>query len=217
MFEAVDWFKQDAYAYDSAYDKARNSVNWKQLNLLSDQHIGSVVLKFLNDWKCRIPVTATVIREVRNGYSDVRPYVEALQAETLENTNFEQSVTVANQPYKISFGIYFAIRRMTGVGERFRHVAASKLLHMVLPGLFVMWDNFIIDGYNLSADATSYSYSFMPKMQREVSEAIDTYIVGNGGRRIDAIAAIRSHGSGKTLAKLVDEFNYWKFTRPSRK
>lgn len=217
LSKAIDWFKHDTFAYDSAYIRSRNITDWRNLHTFSDEEIKIKVLGFLNAWRCRIGITKEVVTQIKEAYSEVIPYLRALEGEALENTDFEQQILVSPSSPKVSDCINFSMDVMIGVGYRFRHVAAaSKLLHMVNPALFVMWDNYIIMNYRLSRNANSYAYKFMPLMQQEANEAIETYMKDFSCDRDQAIKGIKTYGTGKTLAKLVDEFNYWKFSSGSR-
>lgn len=54
LFKAVDWFKNDAYVYDSAYIQAQKLADWKNLHTFSDDRIKKIIPHFLNQWRCRI-------------------------------------------------------------------------------------------------------------------------------------------------------------------
>jgi len=69
-----------------------------------------------------------------------------------------------------------------------------KLMHLKLPKVFVMWDSYIRKAYGYNeGDADDY-VAFLKDMQRRFADS-----------RID---------SDRTLAKLIDEHNYKKFTMP---
>jgi hypothetical protein len=77
--------------------------------------------------------------------------------------------------------------------DRYESTDASKILHTILPDFFVMWDDEIKDrlvgGRRMGA---TYAFHFLP---------------------MSAIEFIRERCDGKTLAKLVDEYNYMKHTK----
>ena len=84
---------------------------------------------------------------------------------------------------------------------------------MINPKLFVMWDNDICAGYLLSLSASSYAYRFMPLMKQEINEAVNTYMKNQNCNRNTAIKEIMQTCDGKTLAKLVDEYNWIKYRK----
>ena len=59
----------------------------------------------------------------------------------------------------------------------------------------------------------AYAFYFLPKMQLELREAIKTCMEERKLDRADAIRYICERCDGKTLAKLVDEYNYMKYTK----
>jgi len=59
----------------------------------------------------------------------------------------------------------------------------------------------------------AYAFYFLPKMQVELREAIETCMKGRKVNRVDAIRYICDKCDEKTLAKLVDEYNYMKYTK----
>jgi len=216
LFEAANWFRRDTFAYNSAYTLYQNSADWKNIHNFSNDEITTMVLGFLNAWRCRIKVTDQVIRGIREAFASVLPLIQALEGEVLEDIDFQKQVNIENSYRNISECVSLIMDRMINVGHHFRHVAASKLLHMVNPALFMMWDNFIIANYSLSPNAHSYTYRFMPLMQEEANEAIKTYMKDFDFTRTRAIKTMKEKCSGKSLAKLVDEYNYWKFSRGER-
>lgn len=215
LFEAAKLFKNDPVAYDVAYLRARKAIDWKSLHLLSNDDIKRVVLGFLNDWKCRLPLEHfdKLADAVKSTCERATPYLEALNNETLEDINFEEKKKVDGRHPTISGIIYTVFSMFCGIGHRFRWVAASKTLHMINSKLFVMWDNPICKGYFLKLNASSYAYEFMPLMKQHANEAVDTYMKYRNCGRETAIKEIMSSCYGKTLAKLVDEYNYMRFTK----
>ena len=103
--------------------------------------------------------------------------------------------------------------------RRFESTDTSKALHAMIPDLFVMWDDRIkkaIIGVRNSGrdyDGKCYANEFLPAMQ-EVAEAfVDSFTKEHGGNREDASKEISKMADGYTLAKLIDEMNYLRFTK----
>ena len=73
-------------------------------------------------------------------------------------------------------------------------VAVAKALHLLAPAFFPLWDDKIARAYDCH-----YQYSpFMQKM-KTLTEVLEP--------------AVDLQGTGKTLLKLIDEYNYAKFTK----
>jgi len=99
---------------------------------------------------------------------------------------------------RISHVIHHVFDVLTNeVGGRFGAVATSKLLHIALPDLFVMWDNAISDGYDVKMTGYSYAYKFMPRMKDELEEAIDDFIKHHPCSRDEAIGRIRKEANNE--------------------
>jgi len=139
--------------------------------------------------------------------------LKAIEGETLENVDFDQTKKISFKQLSNSKIIYHVFSTFCDIGHRFRWTATSKVLHMINPKLFVMWDNDICAGCLLALSASSYSYRFMPSMKREINEAINTYLKDYNCDRKTAIKKISSFCNGRTLAKLVDEYNWIKYRK----
>ena len=90
-----------------------------------------------------------------------------------------------------------AIKKGKKAGVR-SPVAAAKTLHLLAPDFFPLWDNKIALGYdcNYSRRPAQRYLSFIKKVQ-------------DVARNVTGV----SLPAGKTLLKLIDEYNYAKFTR----
>lgn len=105
-------------------------------------------------------------------------------------------------------------------------VAASKVLHVLAPHFFVMWDNAISAGYgcgiiyNTAIAMNEKYYNFLVRIQSELREAIQSYADSHSIKNfVDASNALirELHADGrKTLAKIIDEYNFMKFTRGTK-
>ena len=101
---------------------------------------------------------------------------------------------------------------IAGSGSRYESTATSKILHVLHPPLFVMWDSAIRGGYAVDRSSGDYARRFLPRMQRQASEAVDSYIRDGEAEPAAAVEALEKRCGGRPLTKLVDEYNYCKFT-----
>ena len=170
----------------------------------------------MNKWGCRIgpeEIHDIVAKGIKGRCMEAAPFFKALDEETLEDIDFDQTKQASFRRLSNYRIIHQVFSLFCDIGHRFRWTATSKVLHMINPKLFVMWDNDICAGCLLALNAASYSYKFMPSMQREINEAISTYMKDHNSNRITAIKEVMSVCDGKTLAKLVDEYNWIKYTK----
>jgi hypothetical protein len=213
LFEKHKLFKD----YDDKwYNISREKTDWENLHNLSVKEIKDEVIWFLNKWGCRIgPQRAydIVAKGIKGRSIAARPFLEVLNEETLEDINFDKMKEVGRRQLSNFRIIHHIFSMFCDIRYRFRWVATSKVLHMIIPKLFVMWDNDICAGYLLSPSASSYAYKFMPLMKQEANEAIVTYMNDNRCDRKTAIEEITSACDGKSIAKLVDEYNWIRFRK----
>lgn len=210
LLEAAEMFKEDPLAYDESYFEAKGNINWQDLGSASIAEINDVVLWFLNKWKCRIPVTDSVATRIKESFQICVPFLEALKVEKLEDVDFMGVKFIDAHKMSNRQIIRLTFANFSSIGQRFRNVAASKTLHMINPRLFMMWDNAIGEYYGLKLDPFSYAYKFMPLMKEKANSAIKSMMDDLGCSRKVATNEISSSCDGKTLAKLIDEYNWVK-------
>ena len=103
---------------------------------------------------------------------------------------------------------------------RVRYVGAtavSKILHLLNPELFIMWDYVIREKYEVTGSARGY-LKFLKRVKGEIEEAL-TEEAAKKGCGTDEVARtictelpsskLGPEYSRKTLAKLLDEYNWW--------
>jgi hypothetical protein len=159
--------------------------------------------------------------KLRRAYVEVFPVLQDLKRMKLYDLRPSQPLgqhgTVLEQ-IKTVFETVANCSEVNSLGQqRYESTGASKILHTWLPDLCVMWDAAIAAGYGTYNDrkAEGYSTKFLPRVNHESSEALQTFIADNGGTRADAAAALSNRaedGRFRHLTKLIDEYNYVKYT-----
>lgn len=88
----------------------------------------------------------------------------------------------------------------------------SKILHLLNPEIFVMWDEDIRKMYrkkNPLVRHTPEGYlEFMKETQKEIIEALKDSQKETGKGLDDIEKVVRSKYKNKTLTRIVDEYNY---------
>ena len=104
--------------------------------------------------------------------------------------------------------------------KRRDYTAASKVLHVLVPELFVMWDDTIRSAYGCRIGKEEKGgeryFTFLKRVQNEAKEAVITYCKEHGCTTDEAIRRIRKElyeGGFYSLARLIDVYNYQKYTR----
>ena len=114
----------------------------------------------------------------------LKPYFDKFEGKSIETINFDEY----EKEIKHIFSVLSKIKGIEFTG-------ASKLMHLTVPDVFVMWDNNIRKALSLKSGNSDDYFNFLKKMQLEFKD------IKRVGR--------------KTLAKEIDEYNYVKFTSPA--
>jgi len=211
LIEASRIFRSSEDTYDWAWRRAKK-IDWLKLDELTDEVIKEEVLGFLNRWSCRIPVTDELVSRIRGSFQYRKEMFPELSSFGLDTFEEDLGKKIGNSGMNLSEVMIQLFRDFTMIGDRFRDVAASKTLHMILPKLFVMWDNAIREAYNIDKSPSGYVYDFIPMMASHAREAITTFAAEREVNLEEAHRGISELCGGRTLAKVVDEYNYLRYT-----
>ena len=140
---------------------------------------GEVIVDFLNHWSMRA-TKKPIARAIDKWYTDnevsekLKLLPETLTGKDL-NDELEENITY----------LYTTLDGLTGLGEPteaehgdsqlkqkhhytvIRDTGASKILHILKPGFFVMWDNPIRQHYMGNCTGSGAYFSFLKKMQEK--------------------------------------------------
>ena len=159
--------------------------------------------RFLNQWKCRLRANESDCARLAEAAAIAAPLLEDLRAERLIDMDFSATRTSA---IARSFDTL-----LSGLSKQ-SHTCAAKVLHMYNRSLFVMWDSSIRGGYAVAGDGDSYARVFLPRVQQLAREAVASAVAEGLAGRSEAATYIESRCSDKPLAKIMDEYNYCRFT-----
>jgi len=107
----------------------------------------------------------------------VKFFLKPLKKETFKNINFDKY----SEEIKKSFRLLSAIKGVQKTG-------ASKVLHLLFPKIFVMWDGYIRRYYGFKKGNESDYLNFLKLMQKKFPN-LKKY-------------------KGRSVPKLIDEYNY---------
>jgi len=153
--------------------------------------------------------------------------LNAIKGEELENVDLKKIKRIDNErSIECSTIILYIYLKFSNIGYKFRHTAASKVLHLLQRELFVIWDKEIWEYYwehffkknNVTREKNAYNYTFVfiPRMKEEINEVIDKYINFKKCTRDDAITDITSK-YGETLPKVLDQYNWIERSKKQRR
>jgi hypothetical protein len=187
--------------YDE-YLQDKNQQDWDSGNVSLTEI--ERLFRFVREWEYHFHGDPAVFKRIYDGNF---PAVKLLMAERIEDADFDNS--------SLRMRIRYIFDRVADCARirRYESTDASTILHTILPRLFVIWGNVIKDSVRVYSRGANYSGIFLPKMQRELMEAIKTCVREKRINRSDAVAFIENQCENKTLAKLADEYNYMKYAR----
>lgn len=200
IFKGVEkrWIFYDVYL------KNRDSSVWFKSKDLPIRE-GILLFGFIQSWD---PNFQGDLNKFIKIYKDIFPLIKEFELMSIETTQFDSSTV------KTIKRIFENIAHCP-LKNRRESTDASKILHVMLPKFFVMWDTKIrkgIFGDNIK-NGERYAKYFLPEMQRLVKGIVDDYAVI---KRCDlelAAEQISKELDNYTLAKLIDEYNYVKYTK----
>lgn len=194
--------------------RARGDDYWLHLEKMNAADLGEEIIDcFLNKWKCRLPKPSTekgkeLTRNLKNAVDKLPEHYASLKGFRLEGMRFDEgNLWVIDQIYSI----------FCQIEPKFGAVPASKLMHMALPGLFVMWDDDIIKEYGLRKQVLPYfgrqvrSYTaFLILMQENVRHIKQTSPMGSSMTHDELFREINAQlgEKGLPIARLLDMANF---------
>ena len=126
---------------------------------------------------------------MQNQLIQTNPYLQAINAFDLEDVDFDANIVVGESQIAISRvceEYYNALRR--NIGHRFAATATSKLLHLLQPNFFVMWDKKILDHYRTNnpqiCDKGTGYCAFLRSMQEIATNIHEEFNQQNQGQRL---------------------------------
>ena len=192
--------------YNSDYEKALRTKNPED------------IARFLKRWKIRRKIDLTKLEQrIRNK----RKELNALENLNIVSANLEGFIQLSSQTKSLHDIIVNLFNEFTDVAEDSsrQYTAASKILHVLLPKLFVMWDRCIRCAYGCDfkrpEDAGEKYFKFLKRVQKEAREAVKSYCTEHKCSINKAIQTIREklyEGGFYPFTKLLDEYNYQKYT-----
>lgn len=169
---------------------------------LASQAQRDSLMRFLNDWRCRIPEkNFPILKErLREWATHWIPQLPAASRD-IRSLSESERARIGN--------VYEALLSL-GAGLNFQDTAAAKTLHALRPHALPIWDAAIKDWFiskpGLSTRTSGQTYSdFVHHVREEISELEED--LARLGHSLSEVPQL-VHGSGGSLVKLVDEY-YW--------
>lgn len=189
-------------AYFEAYDYLRNYLKNNKLSDIRNEDIERSISKFFKIWMKMMRIKWSDQKIIHNIKEIVRLFsrhFDKLKNEKLEEIEFDENIRTTIEK------IFNAFRNIeVGGGRRLGSVGTSKMMHIILPELFPMWDIQIRYSYGYNNDDAENFIQFMKKMQEEAKELLKSW----GKTKEELCNEFEFHRERRTLPKLIDEYNF---------
>jgi hypothetical protein len=199
--------KEGEKAYDECF---KYREKWDDLSSINEDDVENIMIPFLNKWKCRLSDKCT--KKLTSALKEVEPLLQPLRHCNIESTELLASINMNGETLRILtlvekvFNRIYTVKYTLKAGQRtVGFTAASKILHIIVPSFFVMSDEKIRKAYGCEGNEKGYA-NFMFRMSLLARDLVSQ---ANGDK--EKILKC-SKWEGRTLAKLLDVFNYTKFT-----
>ena len=171
--------------------------SWNRKEPPSKGQVGSI-RSLVNSWGTRMQAKTCELHST----------LEFIWGELLElESKSIITVNLCNDTVRNSISNCFDRVAKSNAKRRNEATGASKILHIINPELFVMWDGAIRGGYGFSGKYGGKQYvGFLRRMQRLANYAISQVEKECCVSRKKAIESLKCEGH--TLAKALDEYNY---------
>jgi len=203
--------KTDGYynAYYDAYMKERKPDQWEADTGPSDDEVARL-FRFLNQWRTRYQDNKGSQGQFRDAYLRVLKQLRLLKGYSLVEARLDSQVADGKT---LSETIQEVFETLASAGKKHQWTGASKVLHVLQPRMFVMWDTAIRGGYAIKdgSESSDYASWFLRRMQCEAREAVDSFVAETKLERRVAVPELEKLGGGRPITKLLDEYNYCKF------
>ncbi|MEM3385698.1 MAG: hypothetical protein QXE78_09250 [Nitrososphaeria archaeon] len=217
LVEGIKNFENSFWFSEFIYFKALEMLEEVRTNiavLRTEEHVKQIIKIFLIQWG---RMGRTVDRKDLNWElltNQLRKSKEAFQKLhgkglldiNLEDKEIEGAIKEAYNSVRVKY-----------VGA----TAISKILHLLNPEVFVIWDEGIRKKYKVAGSVIGY-IEFLRKVKGELEEALQEEALKSGFSKKEIAERIcteyLSNKLGpeynrKTLAKLIDEYNWWTVNR----
>ena len=211
-------------AYDKAYEDYmcnKDKDAWRHLDALPLAE-ACKLLAFLKKWRAW-RVGSPGVTDLHVALKDVAEEMIPL----MDKSILDLKLSELYDEEKLRIGadtdnIHSVFKKLAKCGDNTASTAPSKILHAINPDGFVMWDLNIRRAYAQKllrkktplTGPVDYVLRFLPEMREIAKRAVNEVRAEENLSRPEAIQSFTDHCEKKnTLAKIIDEYNYAKYTK----
>jgi hypothetical protein len=191
--ELLKVHEDKAENFDKAYYLILNKNPWQNPDN---------IIEFLRRWNTRVPIKRNK-GKIEGTINSLKSEFDSLKTVKLENFNEKlDNIEITERIFEKLSRI--ELKTPKGKIIRLKSTGVSKIMHAINQNLFVMWDNGIAEYYGCATNAKGY-IRFMETMQDMCIELLNQH---NGNILKE---------TGRTIPKLLDEYNWMKFSSSKMK
>lgn len=199
--------KQGVDKGEEQYEKCLSHREiWDNLENVNSDQVKDIVVSFLNKWQCRLPYEC--VPGLTVALQKAEPWLQPLRGSNIEDVDLLKPIKIKGEEIRILTlieNVFNTIQKVRAGRRTVAFTATAKILHMAVPELFVMCDGSIRKAYGCEGNAAGYA-NFMLKMNFFARDLV-SQAHGNKQRILDC-----SKRERRALARLLDNYNYTKFT-----
>lgn len=177
---------------------------WDTLAKISLDDVVNVVLGFLNKWKCRLSYDCA--SELRTALQKTSNLFQLLKHEKTEmqTVDFGKMVGTSGKSVReIIKEIFDVLSKVRADKKTVGFTATTKIMHMVIPVLFVMCDEKIREKYGCAGNSEGY-LNFLQRMQKATQRLTEDKT------KVEICEEL--HSGDRDFTKILDEYNYYTIT-----
>jgi hypothetical protein len=189
-------------------------------NNVKDTDVQQYLLKgYLNAWRTRLQNSLQSASAIKASISDMIPWLSALSGLSIKTVNFQDMLMVNGQRLTVADAVEACYRIFRATGYKIAATATGKVLHVLNPELFVMWDKpirtcFFYENSGITDSPEGYRM-FLQQMNRDAVDVCSSFASAalnpspELGDSPDAyLSRQMNYNPPKTMAKYLDEY-YW--------
>lgn len=179
---------------DCIYMKCIEEFNRVALSQLNEEHEIRIIRPFLLTWGVMGRVLGyRGIRAICEKLREINRQIEPLRRKDLFSVKLDEVKELVIELFDEIRKIKFKSKK--GRQKEVGSTAASKVLHLCCPNLFIMWDSAIRGKYKkYSADGKDY-FGFLKEMR-------------DLGKKLEITIRDLQHRYGKNITRIIDQYNW---------
>ncbi|MDI6771767.1 MAG: hypothetical protein QME77_04185 [bacterium] len=188
-------------------------------NGVIDADVQRYLLKgYLNAWKTRVKNSQQSASAIKGSINNMLPWLSALARLSIKTVLLQNTLVVNGQQCTVADAVESCYRMLRTTGHRIGATATGKILHILNPELFVMWDKPILAHFtstNGIGDSPQGYRAFLQQMNQDAAAVQQSFSTATltppaqAGCTPEAyLSQHMNYNPAKTMAKFLDEF-YW--------